>query len=222
MKRRSFLGSVLAALAAPALSSAELLTPAPSPVVWNTATLTEALRKMFACQMGPAFAFFEVSKKTGDIIEVKPDNVARRLGEQMPLDEGRKRYVYETYACAIEGGDAKEAEARLAKHFYDHFSQLPAGPLIWRVEPQFSSDEKINWGVTYATREQIEDHQYDLANLPEDAQYDIEWGSYRQVLSKSVLHKMRMRLVLPHIYDPETIALPELFKQEGARTTRII
>lgn len=181
---------------------------------------------MFACQNGPAAPVVDMVAGVVTAVptvvvpnEKFPNIKDTRYG---PVPQGGQRYRYETYACAVEGGDAKEAEARLAKHFYEAFSKLPAGQLVWRTAPQFASHEDIRWGVTYATREQVEDGQYDLSKLPEDAQYDIAWGSYRQVLSKTVLHKMRMRLVLPHVYDPETVAMPELFKPEGAQTTRII
>jgi hypothetical protein len=228
MQRRTFIQAALAALAAPSLASAELLTPAPSPVVWNAATLTAELNKMFACQAGPAAPFVDMVGGVATAVPTVeiPHKVFPNIKDKTfgPVPEGGTRYRYETYACAIEGGDAKEAEARLAKHFFDEFSKLPAGQLVWRVTPQFTSHDEIKWGVTYATREQVEDKLFDLANLPKDGQYDIEWGSYRQVLSKTTLHRMRMRLVLPHLYDheDETVALPNLFKPEGARIKKMI
>jgi hypothetical protein len=226
MQRRTFIQAALAALAAPSLASAELLTPAPSPVVWNAATLTAELERMFVCQTGPAAPIVDMVAGVATavpMVEKKhPVHTNITVEEFAEPTADATRYRYETYACAIEGGDAKEAEARLAKHFYDEFSKLPTGQLVWRVAPQFASHDDIRWGVTYATREQVEDKLFDLANLPKDAQYDIEWGSYRQVLSKTTLHKMRMRLVLPHLYDEETVALPNLFKPEGARITKMI
>lgn len=226
MERRTFLSAALAALAAPYLPVAEAAAEIPSPTVWNAATLTARMESMFACQMGPAAPFVDVVRGVATavpVIEHPHDKFPNLMDTSHgPVPEGGQRYRYETYACAIEGGDAQEAEARLAKHFYEAFSKLPAGQLVWRVTPQFATEERIRWGVTYATREQVEDGQYDLSKLPEDAQYDIEWGSYRQVLSKAPLHKMRMRLVLPHLYDDElTVALPGLFKPEGARIVRM-
>lgn len=170
-------------------------------------------------------AFFEVSKKTGEIVPVKPDNVPRPLGEEQPLAEDHKRYIYETYACAVEGGSAADAEARLAKHFYDEFSKLPAGPLVWRVEPQFESTPLIKWGDVFLTSEQIEDgFALALTEIPENVELDPLTGSYKYVVEKTQLHKMRMRLVLPHLYDrtTETPALPSLFKPEGALITRMV
>ena len=229
MERRTFIGAALAALAAPFLPAAQLAAPAPELAVWNIATLTEALRKRFVCTAGPAMAFFEVSKKTGEIIPVVMEEKQHprfpnpTYTEPAELAEDHKRYIYQTYACAIEGGSAQEAEARLAKHFYDEFSKLPAGPLVWRVEPQFSSDPVIKWGETFLTREQVEDG-FLLPNIPQNVELDPMTGSYKYVVEKTQLHKMRMRLVLPHLYDSteETPALPSLFKPEGALITRMI
>lgn len=228
MYRRTFIQAALAALATPYLPPSSADVKIPDPKIWNAATLTAELEKMFACQAGPAAPV--VDMVAGVATAVPMVEKKHHVHTNITVEEFAEptadatRYRYHTYACAIEGGDAKEAEARLAKHFYDEFSKLPAGQLVWRVTPQFATHDDIKWGVTYATREQIEDGHYDLANLPEDAQYDIEWGSYRQVLSKTTLHKMRMRLVLPHLYDheDETVALPTLFKPEGTRITRMI
>lgn len=228
MKRRTFVGAALATLATPYLPAAEPGFQIPDPVTsWNTETLTAALEQMFACQQGPVAPFFDmvggvvkaipkVEKPISGFPNVKNEEFAE------PTD-GATRYRYETYACAIEGGDAKEAEARLANHFYDAFSKLPAGSLVWRVKPQFSSVENIKWGMTYCTRAAVEDGLVDLAKLPEDAQYDVVNDSYRKVLQTTLLHKMRMRLVLPHLYDEnEVVALPEMFKPEGERIVRMI
>jgi hypothetical protein len=228
MQRRTFIQAALAALAAPYLPPSSAGAKIPDPKIWNAATLTAELNKMFACQAGPAAPFVDMVAGVATaipIVEKKDQNFPNITVEAFgPVPEGGTRYRYETYACAIEGGDAKEAEARLAKHFYDEFSKLPTGQLVWRVTPQFASHDDIRWGVTYATRKQIEDGHYDLANLPKDAQYDIEWDSYRQVLRKTTLHRMRMRLVLPHLYDHknETVALPNLLKPEGARIKKMI
>jgi hypothetical protein len=229
MQRRTFITTALAALATPYLPAADTGFKIPDPVVvWDTETLTAALEQMFQCQMGPANPFFELAGGVATTVPKvkKPHSLFPNLTEEVFIEpaDANRRYIYETYACAVEGGDAKQAEARLANHFYDAFSQLPAGQLIWRVKPQFETVDNIRWGVRYATTEQVEDRQYDLANLPEDGQYDIDTGWYRQVLSKTQLHKMRMRLVLPHLYDHEneTVAIPGLFKPEGARITRMI
>jgi hypothetical protein len=108
-------------------------------------------------------------------------------------------------------------------HFYDHFSQLPAGPLVWRVQPSFASEELVEYGKTWATQAAVEDGVKDLTNKPADVELDYMSGTYKYVTKRTQLHKMRMRLVLPHLYDhsDETVALPELFKPEGALIKRI-
>lgn len=227
MKRRNFLTTALAALATPYLPAAEFKIPDPV-TSWNTETLTAALEQMFTCQAGPAAPFFDMVGSVATAIPKveKPIPGFPNITNEEFADpqDGATRYRYETYACAIEGGDAKEAEARLANHFYDAFSKLPVGQLVWRVKPQFSTVENIKWGMTYCTRAAVEDGRVDLAELPEDAQYDVVNDSYRKVLQTTLLHKMRMRLVLPHLYDhdDETVAIPGLFKPEGAQITRML
>ena len=73
------------------------------------------------------------------------------------------------------------------------------------------------------TREQVEDG-FALSDIPQNVELDPMMGSYRYVVEKTHLHKMRMRLVLPHLYDSteETPALPSLFKPEGALITGMI
>ena len=227
MKRRTFVGSVLAALSAPMLPAVTLAETAPTITTWNTATLTAMLEKQFACQMGPAVAFFEmvggaVVHPTKVTVQ-DPERPNLTYEEWAPTPEGGERYIYATYACAIEGGSAEDAEARLAKHFYDHFSQLPVGPLVWRVQPSFSSEEIVEYGKTWAKREYIEDGFVDLANKPSDVEMDFATNTYKYVVKRTQLHKMRMRLVLPHLYDHsyETVALPELFKPEGTFIKRM-
>lgn len=229
MERRTFLAAALAALATPYLPAADAGFQIPDPVkAWNVETLTAALEQMFGCQVGPAAPFFDlvggVATATPLVEKTSPIHPNVKFKEAAEPEDPKQRYHYETYACAIEGGDAKEAEARLANHFYEAFSKLPVGQLVWRVKPEFMTVEEIKWGLTYATRAQVEDNLYDLAKLPEDGQYDLVADSYRQVVRKTQLHKMRMRLVLPHLYDheDETVAIPELFKPEGARITRMI
>ena len=227
MDRRTFLAAALAALATPYLPAANAGSGVLTPAAWNAETLTAALEKMFQCQTGPAAPFFAMVggvPKEVEKVEKKHPLFSNITVEEFAEETNHPHYRYVTYACAVEGGDAKEAEMQLANHFYDNFAKLPTGPLVWRVKPEFESHDEIGWGVTYATQTDVEDRLYDLANLPEDAQYDIAMDSYRQVLSKTTFHKMRMRLVLPHLYDheEETVALPNLAKPEGARTTRMI
>jgi hypothetical protein len=248
MQRRTFVGSVFAALAAPLLPAADLGVKVPDPRVWNTATLTAELQKLFVCQPGPAAAMFDMTA-TGAIKEVvlteSPDAVYPNIAikKSSPRAEGDVRYVYETYACGVEGGTAEEAEARLAKHFYDQFSQLPTGPLVWRTAPVFATEEVVEYGKTWLTAEQIEDEVWKWVKrprpsnpavlstayikdkplvVPEGVELDTSSGSYKHVVKRTQLHKMRMRLVLPHLYDDENTALPQAFKPEGTPTQRIL
>ena len=199
MKRRDFLASLVAG-ATVSMLPANLLA---STNVWNTATLTGMLEKMFACQMGPAVAFFEMTA-AGKLITP---------GDTM--DVPKDRYIYETYVAAVKGGTSEEAEAKLAQHFYEQFSKVPVGKLVWRTKPAFSSHEVVEFGETWMSSEAIEDLYEEAPPMPAGVEYDFANGSYRFVKEKYTLHKMRMRLVLPEIYDEEVPAIAELFKPEG-------
>jgi hypothetical protein len=200
MKRRDFLASLVAG-ATVTLLPTNLLA---STNVWNTATLTGMLEKMFACRMGPAYAFFEMTA-AGKIITP---------GETK--DVPKERYIYETYVAAVKGGTAEEAEAKLAKHFYEQFEKVPAGQLVWRTQPTFSSHEVVEFGETWMTSEALEDSTEEAPFMPAGVEYDFATGNYRFVKEKYTLHKMRMRLVLPDVYDEEVPAIAGLFKPEGS------
>ena len=170
--------------------------------------------------------------KDGDIVEAKsvtvPDaNYPNLSNEVYPNVIGRKRYIYTTYACAIEGGTAEEAEARLAKHFYDEFSKLPTGALIWRVRPHFESFEATKWGEVWANKEYVEDQIHIKLGrvIPPNVELDLDDGKYKYVLEKVPVHKMRMRLVMPHLYaspEEDKYPLPHLLKAEGAMINRMV
>lgn len=200
MKRRDFLASLVAG-ATVAVLPTNLLA---STNVWNTATLTGMLEEMFACQMGPPSAFFELTA-AGKLLT--PDD---KSGTQA------NRYIYETYVAAVKGGSAQEAEAKLAQHFYEQFAKVPAGQLVWRTKPTFSSHEVVEFGETWMTSEAIEDSTEGAPFMPAGVEYDIATGNYRFVKEKYTLHKMRMRLVLPEVYDEEVPAIAGLFKPEGS------
>ena len=199
MKRRDFLASLVAGATVAVLPAGAFA----SNTVWNTATLTGMLENMFACKMGPPVAFFEV-KAAGKIIT--PGDTDIQVN----------RYIYETYVAAVKGGTAEEAEAKLAKHFYEQFKQVPAGQLVWRTVPTFSSHEVIEFGETWLTSEAIEDSSEETPFMPQGVEYDFATGNYRFVKEKYTLHKMRMRLVLPDVYDEEAPAIASLFKPEGS------
>lgn len=213
MERRNFVLAAICALATPLLPAAQLAQAAPNLTEWNAATLTSAMERMFKCQIGPkagAFAFVNGMVTELPLIEVGPEDMPNNRWLELAPHEKTVSYV--TLACAVEGGDAKEAEARLAKHFYDHLSQLPSGPLVWRTKPEFSSVEDVKYGHTYCTAEAVEDGLVDFARLPAAAELDVMNNSYRQVLSKTQLHRMRMRLALPELV--EDFVLPYV-KEEG-------
>ena len=245
MKRRTFVGVAIAALATPYLSAADLAAPCPAKPL-NAASLTAALEGMFSCQAGPANSVFDLV--AGNVVNpmrlevahrLMPDYMVMKLG---PIAEGGKRYEYATYVCAVEGGSAEDAEMRLAQHFYDSFSKLPSGQLVWRVKPEFESQEVTEWGDTYLTAEQIEDEVWKVkeglrANgklrsyrdhaatleIPEGVALDPITDSYRHIKRRFTLHKMRMRLCLPDLYDheQEEYVLPNLVPQDGAKTPRL-
>ena len=246
MKRRTFVGTAIAALAAPYLSAAELVAPSPEKPL-NAASLAAAMEKMFACQVGPVNSVFDLVagkifnpiRTEAPIDEFRPNYKVMKLP---PVEEGGKRYEYMTYVCAIEGGSAEDAEARLAQHFYDNFCKLPCGQLVWRVKPEFESQEVIEWGRTFLTAEMIEDKVWQIKpgirtngkpyeyrdhaailELPDDVVMDPETGSYRHINRRFTLHKMRMRLCLPHLYDheQEEYVLPNLLAQAGGKSPRL-
>lgn len=251
MKRRDFLGSMIAGATMASLPISSIASP--DPIIWNTQTLTASLENMFACRMGPPSAMCYFNSKTGDVMQVtKKDMPHERFPNmmvetQIPPPEGYSGYYYETYVLAVEGGTAEEAEAKMAKHFYDEFSKVPVGSLVWRVKPRFESQEVVKFGETYLTAEAIEDGtwktvgpvlltQSQKANhfairtvkigdeelvIPSDVELDFGTMNYRYVEKKYTLHKMRMRLVLPESYNEEKLAVPTLTTVEGGKPQRI-
>lgn len=219
MQRRNFVLAAISALAAPFLPAGQLAQAAPNITEWNAAKLTTAMEGMFKCQVGPkasAFAFVNGVAQELPLVEVGPEDMPNN--RWLELAQHEKTVPYVTLACAIEGGDEKEAEARLAKHFYDHLSQLPSVPLVWRIKPEFSSVEDIKYGQKYCTAEEVEDQKVDLSCLPADVELDFDTGNYRKVLFKTQLHKMRMRIALPDL--AKDFVLPYV-KEEGEMVSLI-
>ena len=227
MKRRDFLGALAAGATLASLPVNVLASP--DPIIWNAETLAIQLESMFTCRVGPAAGICYFNEKTGAVAEAKrkvsevvrsPDSkgyhIVKFEGYVSP-PEGYSSYAYETYVCGIEGGSAQEAEARLAKHFYDEFSKIPAGHLVWRLKPHFESGEIVEYGKTFLTHEQVEDQIKKVAVngqvavvaytedgkpiVPADVELEFESNSYKYVERKYTLHKMRMRLVLPDTSD---------------------
>ena len=250
MKRRDFLGTLAAGATLASLPINVFATP--DPIIWNAETLAAKLEGMFSCRTGPAMGFCYFNSKTGSVIEAKEIMVPHpsfphwpnmKIQGYEPAPEGYSSYAYESYVCAVEGGTAQDAESRLAKHFYDEFSKVPAGALVWRVKPYFESDEVIEYGKTYLTMEQVEDrswvHLTDYLlerdghpetktvrmidgvefTLPKDVEFNPNTGGYSYVNRKYQLHKMRMRLVLPDTAD--AMPSPDLILSEGGKPVRI-
>ena len=209
MDRRNFLGLMAAGAAMQVLPV--LATEAPilaNAQIWTAETLTFEMEKMFACRMGPPMAFFEVVKGTGEIVETP---------RTLPYPPEYNRFIYQTYGFAVEGGEAWEAEHRLAKHFYDEFSKLDTKNLVWRRKPQFETQEVTEYGEVWATAEDIEDLKASLQNKPQNVGLDFSTNNYRYVTRKYPLHRMTMRLVFTDQQDfPISIA-----RQEGEPLPRI-
>jgi hypothetical protein len=190
---------------------------------------------MFACRMGPATAFYETLASTGQILtpelaaQLFPDQPVIDGVHQTPSGTEVRRYVYQTYACGIDGGDAKEAEARLAEHFYGVIQNMAPAQLVWRRKPHFESQEIIEYGDTFLTSEQIEDEVWKFTDrgngrvlftkdaelvLPDNVEMDFATGNYRFVKQKYTRHVMRMRMVMPE-FEEAGPAIPSLHKVEG-------
>lgn len=216
MERRSFLGLLVAGVAMPLLPAAAETIPLANQQIWTAATLAAEMEKMFACRMGPATAFFEVIKGTDQIVEAKPDDVPRKLWEKPVVLPDRDQFIYGTYGFAVEGGEAWEAEHRLAKHFYEQFSKFDGKNLVWRRKPVFATEEVTEYGDVWASSEAIEDRPDFLYNKPDNVELDPSWGNYRYVTRKYPLHRMTMRLVFT---DQQTeLAMARV---EGAPLLRI-
>lgn len=217
MQRRSFLGIIAAGAAYPLLPAAA--SPAlTNRYVWTAATLTAEMEKMFVCRMGPAMSFFEVVKGTDKFV-LPPSDVKIYSASEAPTAQPEyERFIYTTYGFAVEGGEAWEAEHRLAHYFYTEFSKLDHQNLVWRRKPTFSTEEIFDFGDVWATATDIEDGVHELANKPENVEYDFPSDSYRYVQRRYPLHRMSMRLV----FTDADRAAPDIFaRQEGAPLPRI-
>jgi hypothetical protein len=237
MKRRDFLGTLVAGATMASLPISSFASP--DPIIWNTATLTTSLENMFACRMGPPMSFCYFNSKTGDVVEPlrvevqHPRFPNQTIEEFVEAPEGYSSYTYETYACMVEGGTAEAAEARMAEHFYNEFSKVPVGSLVWRVKPSFQSEEVVEYGKTFLTAEAAEDQLkkvvvgdvvIDVAYgedgkpiLPANVEYEWSSQNYRYVNRKYTLHKMRMRMVLPESYSEDEWTIKSLAFGPGGK-----
>jgi len=219
MKRRSFLQAIGAGaitLAAPVVYSG---------TGWSGPTcarsLTEWMESKFYCVMGEPSAFMELQKHDANKFFTDASmKVLDPAGDHQII-----RISYDTLVYAVEGYTAKEAEAMLAKNFYEGFKELDENDrkqIVWRVKPQFGSDYVREWGDTYLTSEQLEDKAYNNIKecdleIPEGVQFDFNTNSYKYVKKSYYLHKMRMRLAMPEVNFEKISA----YKLEGEQPTRI-
>jgi len=219
MKRRSFLQAIGAGaitLAAPVVYSG---------TGWSGPTcarsLTEWMESKFYCVMGEPSAFMELQKHDANKFFTDASmKVLDPAGDHQII-----RISYDTLSYAVEGYTAKEAEAMLAKHFYEGLKELDDGDrkqIVWRVKPQFKSDYIREWGDTYLTAEELEDKAYnnvskDDLKIPEDAQFDFDTNSYRYVKKSYWLHRIRMRLAMPEVNFEQI----DSYKPEGSTAKRI-
>ena len=107
-------------------------------------------------------------------------------------------YRYKTFAVGVTDSTEFEAEKRLSQYFIDKFTPLAKGcpKLYWRVEPQFAEIPVIEWGETWMTAEEVED-KGNPTEFPKNVELDFDTGSYKYVLEKHIVHRMRFRLAIP-------------------------
>lgn len=214
MKRRNFLKAVGAGVAFLALPS--LAMPKAVGVI-NHKRLTDALEEMFICKEGEASAFMEF-----DAMNAFKYLTPQALHSVWKSGDEVIRLTYQTIAYAVEGGTEDEAQAKLSMYLFKEFKKIAQGSpqkkmLIWRTKPKFSSFEKVIWGDTWKSAEQIED-RVDLGEMPDGVEYDWETNSYKYINYKTMVHKIRMRLIIPEVMFDEDEYHP-LAKPEGVTMT---
>jgi len=230
MKRRSFLQAValgVGYITLPALATTR------STRIYSAQSLKTAMEKMFICKEGEPTAFMELTRKAAK------SYLTPQCFATIPKEYEIIRLIYQTFAYAIEGGSAIDAEAQLSTFFYEEFQKIADNKnymLIWRREPHFKSEPITIFGNTFLTKEEIEDRvwknkdyqpkvkvlggdwtTYDYNNdlqipIPVGVDYDFNTGSMRYVERQTMLHKMRMRLIVPEIMANEeyhSLAKPE-------------
>lgn len=178
---------------------------------------TAWMESRYECHMGEARAYMSLTEE-----ELKKYNLGL---DDLPVERKvwatdnykQVNLIYTTVAFAVEGSDSKEAERQLVQALKEKLEEIPPQTLIWRVKPEFTSDQMTEYCETFATHEQVEDGLFDRP-FPADVEYDFNTGSYKHVKRKYVLNKLRMRLVFPkqiaEDYNELTIA-------DGGRPKRI-
>lgn len=277
MKRRSFLKSLGAGAGFILLPEIAFSLDTS---IHDCADLTAAMEDMFICRVGVQNAFMDLTVDqarklltpnayanallaTNFFTEKEEEKIRsmHKMGtlayneavNEITPPNGIIRLIYLSFGYAIEGGDPKEAERKLANYFYDQFKKLNEGDkklLIWRIKPEFSSSEVTYFGRTWMTKEQIEDRidlnedlkivlegythpTYGQINrwaftvprdkdneppimVPEGVEYDFDSGQLRYVDKKTMLHKIRMRLVMPEVQFEE-----DQYREAGSVYKRI-
>jgi len=212
MNRRNFLktlsaGSMMIML--PSLSEAV----ASNSSLQTAKDLAEWMEARYECHVGEARAFMCLKEDQLKKYNLSMDDIPieNKVWDAVKNIPEAANLAYVTVAFAVEGNNLAVAERQLVNALKEKFEQeIPPQTLIWRLKPEFTSDQMVEYGETYATREQIEDKLIDVFSLPHNVEHDFETDSFKYVQRKYVLNKLRMRLVFPkqiaEDYDELTIA----------------
>ena len=214
MNRRNFLKAVGVGVGYLALPSIAL--PKTTGVI-NHRRLTEAMEKLFICKEGNESAFIEWDRMGA--FQFLTSNAFHTVAKP---EYEVIRLTYQTFAYGVEGGTEDDAQARLSQYFYKEFKEIAKGPekkmLIWRLKPKFSAEEIVTYDRVWMTAEEKEDRT-DAYEIPDGVEYDWMTGNLSYVKDKTMLYKLRMRLVIP-----ETMFETEhpLAKKEGETIPRMV
>jgi len=163
----------------------------------------------YECHMGEARAYMSLTEEELKKYNLGLDDLPVERKVWATDNHKQVNLIYTTVAFAVEGSDSKEAERQLVQALKEKLEEIPPQTLIWRVKPEFTSDQMTEYGETFATHEQVEDGLFDRP-FPADVEYDFNTGSYKHVKRKYVFNKLRMRLVFPkqiaEDYEELTIA----------------
>ena len=221
MDRRGFLKTLVAGSVMVMLPASVLADVSDSTVTIQTADdLTAWMEGKYKCYMGEARAYMSLDEEGLKKYDLSMNDLPVETKE-WALDNkvAAANLIYQTVAFAVEDSNPKRAERRLAQALKEEFEkEIPSQHLIWRVKPQFTSEEVTEYGDTWATREQIDDKLMNHLAMPADVEYDFISDSYKHVKRRYVLNKLRMRFVLPkqlaEDYDYLTVST-------GSHPTRI-
>lgn len=170
---------------------------------------TAWMESRYECHMGEARAYMSLTEEELKKYNLGLDDLPVERKVWATDNHKQVNLIYTTVAFAVEGSDFKEAERQLVQALKEKFEEIPPQTLIWRVKPEFTSDQMTEYRETFATHEQVEDGLFDRP-FPADVEYDFNTGSYKHVKRKYVLNKLRMRLVFPkqiaEDYEELTIA----------------